>query len=351
MDTKIFIMNENEINSNQIEEAASAIRQGKLVIFPTETVYGLGANALDSDSVKKIFVAKGRPADNPLIVHIKDKDDLKILTAEIPEKVNKLMERFWPGPLTLILNKSSLVPGAATGNLNTVAIRFPSNKIAISLIERAGVPIAAPSANSSGRVSGTTLKMCIEDLYGKVDYIIGGEDSEAGLESTVLDCTVEPYCVLRPGVITLEELNNIDESIYLDKSILCNCEFEKPKSPGMKYKHYAPKAEIKIIKGDKSKIAEYINNIYKDLLLKNKKVGIMCTDETFHLYEKFENVISMGKTSDEKQIASNLFKTLSYFDTINVEVILSEAIEESNIGLAIMNRLIKACSYNLINLG
>jgi len=350
METKIFMMNEDEINHKQIEEAALAIRQGKLVIFPTETVYGLGANALDSDSVKRIFIAKGRPSDNPLIVHIKNKDDLKILTEEVPERANRLMERFWPGPLTLIFNKSSLVPDAVTGNLNTVAIRFPSNKIARSLIENSGVPIAAPSANSSGKVSGTTLKMCIEDLCGRVDYIIGGEDSEAGLESTVLDCSVEPYCILRPGVITLEELKSIDESIYLDKSILSNYELERPKSPGMKYKHYSPRAEIKIIQGDQAKTAEYINKLYEKLLSENKKVGIMCMDETFYLYNKFENVISMGKASDERQIASNLFKTLSHFDTINVDVILSEAVEETSIGLAIMNRLKKSSGYNIIKI-
>lgn len=351
METKIFLMNENEMNFNQIEEAAYAIKEGKLVVFPTETVYGLGANALDKVSVKKIYEAKGRPSDNPLIVHIKNEKDLKFLTREVPEMAEKLIKGFWPGPLTLILKKSNLVPSETTGNLDTVAIRFPSNKIAQCLIEKAGVPIAAPSANSSGKISGTTLDMCIKDLNGKVDYIIGGDDSEAGLESTVLDCTVEPYCILRPGVITLEQLKEINENIYLDKGISSNNESQKPKSPGMKYKHYAPKAEIKIVQGDKLKVAEYIIKSLEEYLAKDRKVGIMCTDETFHMYKNFQNVVSMGKKSDEKQIASNLFKTLNYFDALNVDVILSEAVEESNIGLAIMNRLKKSSGYNIINVG
>ncbi len=349
METKIFLMNENNIKYEEIEEAASAIREGKLVVFPTETVYGIGANALDKQAIKKIYEAKGRPSDNPLIIHIKNIDDAKYLAEEIPKKAKKLMEKFWPGPLTLILNKSSLVPYETTGNLETVAIRFPSNKIACALIEKAGVPIAAPSANSSGKISGTTLDMCVKDFNGKVDYIIGKEDSKAGLESTVLDCTVDPYCILRPGVITLEQLNEIDEEIYLDKSILENNEQIRPKSPGMKYKHYAPKADLRIIKGDSLKVSEYIIKVSEKLLLENKSIGIMCTDETYHLYKKFKNVVSLGKMTDEKQIASNLFKTLDYFDSIGVDIIFSETIEESNIGLAIMNRLKKSSGFNITN--
>ncbi|MCL2321133.1 MAG: L-threonylcarbamoyladenylate synthase [Oscillospiraceae bacterium] len=349
MDTKIFIMNEDNIDYEKIKECANAIRLGKLVVFPTETVYGLGANALDKFAVKGIFKAKGRPSDNPLIVHIKNRDDINSLVKEIPEKANELMKKFWPGSLTLILKKSTIIPYETTGNLDTVAIRFPSNKIARSLIEMAGVPIAAPSANISGKVSGTTLSMCIKDLNDKVDYIIGGDDSEVGLESTVVDCTTIPFCILRPGIITLEELKEIDEGIYLDDSIIKYKDEDKPKSPGMKYKHYAPNAMVFIIKGEQAKVFEYIIKQGEKLINKGKKIGIICTDETYDQYNIFKNVVSLGTLYDEREIAKNLFKTLNYFDTLETDIILSESFNENNIGLAIMNRLKKSAGFNIIN--
>ncbi len=350
MKTKIFMMKEDNIDYGKIDEAACAIREGGLVVFPTETVYGLGANALDALSVKKIYKAKGRPSDNPLIVHIKSRDDLPSLVTKIPKGANKLMEKFWPGPLTLIFKKSDAIPKETSGGLDTIAIRFPSNKIAQAIIERAGVPIAAPSANTSGKVSGTTLKMCIDDLNGKVDYIIGEDDSKSGLESTIVDCTVSPYLILRPGIITLEDIRAVINDVYLDKSILLNDKVVKPKAPGMKYKHYSPKAEIRIISGDRDKAVEYICRKASELILENKKIGIMCIDETYDLYRKFPYVVSLGKLKDELKIASNLFKTLHYFDMQEVDIILSESFDETNIGLAIMNRLKKSSGYNIINL-
>lgn len=346
MRTKIAIIDENNINQNIINEAGHVIAEGGLVVFPTETVYGLGANALDALAVEKIFKAKGRPQDNPLIVHVAD-FNIEPLVREVPNIARQIMNKYWPGPITLIFNKSDLVPRITSAGLDTVGIRMPSNLIARKLIEASGTPIAAPSANISGRPSPTEVESCIADLNGKIEYILGGEKSKVGLESTIVDCTCTPLCILRPGAITLEMLREIDSEIYIDKSIMASPkEDSKPKAPGMKYRHYAPKAPVKIICGDLEKTIAKINEIVQNSMGK-KKIGIMATDETKDQYP-CGTVISLGSRKHLETVGRNLFEVLRGFDAIDVDVILSEAFEEKGIGVAIMNRLKKSAGFDII---
>jgi L-threonylcarbamoyladenylate synthase len=346
MNTKIAILDENNIEQNIIAEAGSVIAKGGLVAFPTETVYGLGANALDEFAVEKIFKAKGRPQDNPLIVHVAD-FNIEPLVKEIPCIAREIMNRYWPGPITLIFNKSDLVPKTTSAGLDTVGIRMPSNLIATKLIKAAGTPIAAPSANISGRPSPTDVEGCIEDLSGKIEYILGGDKSQVGLESTIVDCTCTPLCILRPGAITLEMLREIDEKIYIDKNIMSkpNNDF-KPKAPGMKYRHYAPKSPVKIICGDLEKTVAKINEMVQNSM-GNKKIGIIATDETKEKYP-YGTVISLGSRNELGSIGRNLFEVLRSFDAIDVDLILSEAFEEKGVGVAIMNRLKKSAGFDII---
>ncbi|AVQ37654.1 threonylcarbamoyl-AMP synthase [Clostridium botulinum] len=350
MKTKVVRLNENNIDEHVISKAGNILRQGGLVVFPTETVYGLGANALDKDAVKKIFEAKGRPQDNPLIVHISKVKDIEKLVEEIPPIAQKLMDKFWPGPMTIILKKKDIIPNETSAGLDSIGIRMPSNKIAMELISMAGVPIAAPSANLSGKPSPTDLETCIEDLDGRVNMILGGDNSEVGVESTVIDCTINPPCILRPGGITLEMLKEVDSDIYIDPAIMKKPDKElRPKAPGMKYRHYAPKAPLKIIKGDLNKTIEKINEMVQNYIDAEKKVGIIATDETIDNYKKGE-VVSIGSRKDLNTIAHNLFYVLRTFDEKNVDLILSEAFEEKDMGVAIMNRLKKSAGYDIINL-
>lgn len=349
LDTKIAIIKEDNINYEAINEAANVIKKGGLVAFPTETVYGLGANALDEASVKKIFEAKGRPQDNPLIIHVADKNINKY-AKEVPNIANKLIDTFWPGPLTVILKKSDIVPSVTSAGLDTIGIRMPYTIIALELIKASGVPIAAPSANISGRPSPTDFQRCIEDLNGRVDYILGGEESKVGLESTIVDCTVNPPCILRPGAITLEMLRTINDSIYIDASIMNKPKEDlKPKAPGMKYRHYAPKAKLKIIQGDFEKTIEKINEMVLNYIDENLKVGIMATDESLPYY-KVGEVISLGSRENLQEIAKNLFETLRTFDDKNVDIIISESFIREGLGIAIMNRLTKAAGFDIIKI-
>ncbi|GLC29371.1 L-threonylcarbamoyladenylate synthase [Clostridium omnivorum] len=348
METKVVILDLDNLDRTAIEDAGKVIRNGGLVAFPTETVYGLGANALDDIAVKKIFLAKGRPQDNPLIVHIAD-FNIEYLTTEIPEIAKRLMEKFWPGPLTLILKKSQIIPDTTSAGLNTIGIRMPSNIVARELIKAAGVPIAAPSANVSGRPSPTEVSRCIEDLEGKIEYILGGEKCDVGLESTIVDCTVEPPCVLRPGGITLEMLREVNSEIYIDPAIMKKPVGDfKPKAPGMKYRHYAPKAPLKIVQGDLQKTIAKINEIVQNYIDENKTVGIMATDETVNFY-KNGIVRSLGSRNDISNIGKNLFEVLRGFDDLGVDIIISEAFEEIDFGVAVMNRLKKSAGYDIIN--
>lgn len=338
----------NEIDNRLINECAKVLKRGGTVAFPTETVYGLGANALDPEAVKKIFQAKGRPSDNPLIVHITKVEDIQPLVKEIPEKVYQVMERFWPGPLTLIFEKSEIVPHEISAGLPTVAIRMPSHPIARRLIEESGLPIAAPSANISGKPSPTKADHVIKDMLGKVDAIIAGGDCNVGVESTVLDMTSEIPMILRPGGVTKEMLEEVLGQVQMDPAVE-NPDGVKatPKAPGMKYTHYAPKADVIIIEGSLDSMANKIKEMKESYEKENKKVGIICTDETRDLYK--EGIIkTMGSRKRPETIAANLFKVLREFDETDVDIILSEAIGTEEIGQAIMNRLKKAAGYHII---
>ena len=347
MKTKVAIIKNLNEDKDFINEAGNIIKSGGTVAFPTETVYGLGADALNGEAVKKIFLAKGRPQDNPLIIHVSTKE-ISGLVKDVPEVAQKIIDKFWPGPLTVILEKKDIIPNVTSANLNTIGIRMPNSEIALKLIELAERPIAAPSANISGRPSPTEVERCVEDLNGRVDYIIGGESSDIGVESTIVDCTVNPPMILRPGGITLEMLKEVDSSIVIDKALKSkpNDDF-KPKAPGMKYKHYAPNAHLKIIKGKNEKTIEIINEIVENYIEKGNDVAILTTNENLN---KFNNgkVISLGSENDLKEIAKNLFEALRKCDDLGVQYILCQGFEENGVGLAIMNRLNKAAGYDIL---
>ena len=347
MKTKVAIIRNLNEDKDFINEAGNIIKLGGTVAFPTETVYGLGADALNGEAVKKIFLAKGRPQDNPLIIHVSTKE-ISELVKDVPEVAQKIIDKFWPGPLTVILEKKDIIPNVTSANLNTIGIRMPNSEIALKLIELAERPIAAPSANISGRPSPTEVERCVEDLNGRVDYIIGGESSDIGVESTIVDCTVNPPLVLRPGGITLEMLKEINPEIELDKALKSkpNDDF-KPKAPGMKYKHYAPNAHLKIIKGKNEKTIEIINEIVENYIEKGNDIAILTTNENLN---KFNNgkVISLGSENDLKEIAKNLFEALRKCDDLGVQYILCQVFEENGVGLAIMNRLNKAAGYDIL---
>lgn len=348
METKVAVIRDLQKDYLYIKEAAEVIKEGGVVAFPTETVYGLGADALNEEAVKKIFKAKGRPQDNPLIIHVSSKN-IEDLVEEIPKLAKDLMTEFWPGPLTLIFNKKSIVPDVTSANLNTIGIRMPDNEIALRLIKESGKPIAAPSANISGKPSPTDVERCVEDLNGRVNYILGGEKSNIGVESTILDITCEPPCILRPGGITLEMLRSFHKDIYIDPVIMNKVEGEfKPKAPGMKYRHYAPKAKVTIVQGEVKKMVEKIDEIVHNYIDAGLKVGIMATDETRVLYTKGV-VISLGSREDLNTVTQSLFETLRSFDDKGVDVIISESFKEKGLGIAIMNRLKKAAGYDIIN--
>ncbi|MFL0267188.1 L-threonylcarbamoyladenylate synthase [Candidatus Clostridium radicumherbarum] len=348
MNTKVILLDEAKIDEDKILLAGKVIREGGLVAFPTETVYGLGANALDPSAVKNIFEAKGRPQDNPLIIHVSD-FNINPYVKHIPEVAAKFMKRFWPGPLTLIFNKTEVIPEVTSGGLSTIGIRMPSNVIARELIKASKVPIAAPSANISGKPSPTEVNRCIEDLNGKVDIILGGGSCEVGLESTIVDCTVIPPCILRPGGITLDMLKEIEPSIYMDPAIMKKPKEDlKPKAPGMKYRHYAPNAPMKIIQGDIEKTIAKINEIVQNSIGEKISVGILATDETKDKYLD-GIIISLGSRNDISSIGKNLFEALRSLDDQKVDLILAEAFEEDEIGTAIMNRMRKSAGFDIIN--
>ncbi len=352
METEIIVIEEKNIDEKAIEGigiAGKIIRDGGLVAFPTETVYGLGGDALNPESSKKIYAAKGRPSDNPLIVHVSNMADVEKIVKEVPDAAYRLADAFWPGPLTMIMNKNDKVPYETTGGLDTVAIRMPNNKIALELINASGGFIAAPSANTSGRPSPTVAKYCVEDLSGKVEMIIDGGQVGIGLESTIVDLTSDVPMILRPGYITAEMLKDVLGTISIDRTIIDSTSTERPKAPGMKYRHYAPKGELTIIQGSQDKVVEYINQKAKEALLSGKRVGVIGTDATKDLY-KADIVKSVGNRDDEATVAHELFKVLREFDDENIDVMYSESFDDSGIGQAIMNRLLKAAGHNVITL-
>lgn len=331
-------------------EASRILKRGGLVAFPTETVYGLGADALNAAAAKKIYEAKGRPSDNPLIVHIGDLQAVELLASEVSESARRLMEAFWPGPMTLVMKKSSLVPPGVTGGLDTVAVRMPSHPTARALLLASGLFIAAPSANTSGRPSPTLASHVMQDLGGKIDMIIQDDTVSVGIESTIIDVSTDPVMVLRPGFITLEQIRAVTGEGELDPAVAGNRPVEgTPKAPGMKYRHYAPQAVLKIIKGPIPAVIEYINKEAARLTGEGKKTGVMATDETASRYES-GIVRSLGKREDEEGIARRLYACLREFDDLGAEIIFSEYFSEKKVGQAIMNRLIKAAGHCIINL-
>lgn len=347
MKTKISMIKNASEDEKEIQEAAEIIKNGGTVVFPTETVYGLGADGLNSEAVKKIFEAKGRPQDNPLIIHVSSKD-LNLYAKEVPQIANKLVEKFWPGPLTIILKKKDIVPNETSASLDSIGIRMPNNEIALKLIELSETTIAAPSANISGRPSPTDLQRCVEDLDGKVDCILGGEQSDIGVESTIVDCTVNPPLVLRPGGVTLEMLREIDPNINIDPTIMKKPEPNlKPKAPGMKYRHYAPKAKVTIVSGNKKNTIEKIKEMVHYNIEKKKKVCILTVDENEKEYSEGIK-ISLGSLNDLSTVARNLFETLRKCDDIGADVVFAESFEQKGVGIAIMNRLNKAAGFDIV---
>ena len=344
---KIDAINPNN-NIADISEAASILRNGGLVAFPTETVYGLGANALDPSAIKKIYEAKGRPSDNPLIIHISSMSELLKVACEVLPMAYKLAEAFWPGPLTMILPKTHTVPCQTTGGLSSVAVRMPANLIAALLIKEAGVPIAAPSANSSGKPSTTDASHVEFDLNGKVDMILDGGSASLGIESTVIDLTVCPPCILRPGSVTIEMIQKVCPEAIANTHLSLK-ENEQPKSPGMKYTHYSPRAQVIVISGIMEDTVAKINLLTSGYLQKRKKVGIMACDETVGFYNASgAHIISVGNRERIETVAENLFKVLRDFDFYGVDVILAEGLSKEGLGTSIMDRLVKASGNTVI---
>ena len=345
--TEIFSMDENNINDGLLKKAGSIVREGGTVIFPTETVYGLGANALDANAVKKIFEAKGRPSDNPLIVHVADYDGILPLVSEVNDRAKALIKHFMPGPITIIMKRSKAIPDEVTAGLDTVGIRMPSHKIASRFIKLAGIPIAAPSANISGKPSPTRAEHVIHDMDGKVDAIIADGPSGVGVESTVVDVTGEIPMILRPGGITLEDLRSVLGRVEVDPAVL-----KKPsknlvaRAPGMKYKHYSPDAEVVIVSGPENAVAEKINELSKEDMAAGKKVAVLACYETKKLYDIM--VIILGSRKDKLSISENLFDALRKLDDMGIDKAYAEAVDEEGLGLAIMNRLKKAAAYKII---
>jgi len=344
LQTEVIRIERNNINAQIMQKAGSILKSGGLVAFPTETVYGLGADALNTEAAEKIYAAKGRPSDNPLIIHIADMGHLDKIVKYVPDEAKKLADAFWPGPLTMILNKSACVPYGTTGGLDTVAVRMPSDKIAQELIRRGGGYVAAPSANISGRPSPTTAQHVYEDMNGRIPLILDGGAVEIGLESTIVDLTADVPVILRPGYISLAMVQAILGRAEMDRGLIADDSGIRPKAPGMKYRHYAPKAELKIIEGPIDRVISYINQRADG----SRRIGIICTEETREAYPHGD-IKSIGSRKNELSIANHLFEVLREFDEDGVEAIYSESFEAPGLGQAIMNRLLKAAGHQRID--
>lgn len=338
MDTRIL-----GTDDKGITEAAKILKEGGLVAFPTETVYGLGANAMDDEAVSKVYAAKGRPSDNPMIVHVAKPQDLTLLTDNITDDMKKLAENFWPGPLTMVVQAKPQVSRITTGGLNTVAVRIPDNETTLKLIETAGMPLAGPSANLSGHPSPTSSNHVYDDLQGRIDAVIQGEICKVGIESTVVDMTSPAPVILRPGIVTAEDLEKVlGKKVELDPAVLQKPKISnngklleteddyKPKAPGMKYKHYAPKAEMMIFVGEPEKVRLAIAAEKMARVEFGQKVGVLIFD-----------------SDKPKEAAHDFFAQLRAFDKSGVDVILAAALKEDGVGLAVMNRMFKSAGYNI----
>ncbi|MBO5070416.1 MAG: threonylcarbamoyl-AMP synthase [Roseburia sp.] len=372
MQTKIIKLDPNNIDNTALCEAAAIIREGGLVAFPTETVYGLGADALHSEASKKIYAAKGRPSDNPLIVHISSYKDLLSIAKEVPPEAKKLADAFWPGPLTMIVWKNDNVPPETTGGMDTVAVRMPNHPIALRLIAESGCLIAAPSANTSGKPSPTEASHVALDMNGRIPMILDGGPVGIGIESTIIDLTEAKPMILRPGYITKDMLEAVlEKEVEIDPGILaseaaCTHPLEaacthppgditgpeasglKPKAPGMRYKHYAPKADLVLVDGEAGDVVAKINELVQKKQETGQKIGVIATDETKSLYQS-DYVVSIGARQDEDAIARHLYKILREFDDLNVDAIYSESFSTPRMGQAIMNRLLKAAGHQVIH--
>lgn len=339
------------MNMDYIKEASEILRNGGLVAFPTETVYGLGGDATDKEASKKIYAAKGRPSDNPLIVHIAKFSQLEDISKDLPDNAKKLADAFWPGPLTMVVNKNEVIPYETTGGLDTVAVRMPNNPVALALIEESGCMIAAPSANTSGRPSPTKASHVYEDLSGKIEAILDGGSVDIGLESTIVDLTEDVVTILRPGYINMDMLKEVVGEVRMDPGIVYNdkgtTSGARPKAPGMRYKHYAPKGDLTIISGEEDIVVAKINQMTKEALDKGQRVGVIATSESADRY-KDGQVLVIGDRADEGSIAHNLYDILRQFDEIGVDVIYSESFATPKMGQAIMNRLLKAAGQKTI---
>jgi L-threonylcarbamoyladenylate synthase len=340
--TEVIIFDENNADICGIQRAGRILAEGGLVAFPTETVYGLGADAFNEEAVKRIFEAKGRPSDNPLIVHLSDKSEIKKIAREISEAAQKLIDAFMPGPFTVILKKQFCVPDCVTAGLDTVAVRIPSSSAARMLIECAGTPVAAPSANLSGKPSPTIAEHVIADLDGRVECIISGGACDVGVESTVVDVSGENPVVLRPGGITFDKIKSIAPDAQIDEHVLKSAETgEKPRCPGMKYRHYAPDAEVIVVEGEKNSVKIKIDELLAENRL--RKTGVLTMYNN-----KYEADIVLRAGENNRKYAQNLFSCLRQFDDLGADVVFAEFCEKDGYGLAVRNRLYKSAGNRVI---
>ncbi len=347
MKTEIIRIQEDNVDEVALKRAGEILKQGGLVAFPTETVYGLGGDALNKESSHKIYAAKGRPSDNPLIIHIARLEDLYPIVSEVTEEAIQIADAFWPGPLTMILPKSDCVPYETTGGLDTVAVRMPSHPIAQKLIAYGGGYIAAPSANTSGRPSPTIAKYVAEDMDGKIEMIIDGGEVGIGIESTIIDMTVTPPQILRPGYITETMLEEVLGQVDADVTMMHANTGQAPKAPGMKYRHYAPSGELTIVEGEPAEVVRYINEQVEQDRRRGERVGVIATEELIVEYTA-DVIKSVGQRNDEAGIARRLYTILREFDDEHVTKIYSEGFETDGLGQAIMNRLLKAAGHKMI---
>jgi L-threonylcarbamoyladenylate synthase len=347
--TLVLKISSRRPESDKIRLAASLIRKGGLVAFPTETVYGLGADAFNPEAVRRLFKAKKRPLDNPPIVHVANSKNVYKLAKEVPPTAHRLMDHFWPGPLTLILKRSDLVPDVTVAGLDTIAVRMPRHRVALALIMESGCAVAAPSANLAGKPSPTSAEHVLADLDGRVDAVLDAGPTVVGVESTVLDMTVDPPEVLRPGGISYELLKSFLDKVKLNPIAVAERPLllEKVRSPGLKHKHYAPDAEVVVVEGRLPAVVAKVNELARLYELKGCKVGVLCTDETLREH-KADVVKSLGSRDDLANVASNLFRLLREFDIAKVDIVIAEAVPFEGLGLAVMNRLRKAAGYKII---
>jgi L-threonylcarbamoyladenylate synthase len=349
MKTLLLTVNPENPDAAKIQAAAQIIQRGGLVAFPTETVYGLGADALNPVAVLALFEAKKRPLDNPPIIHVADPKEVYRLVEEVPPKARVLMDRFWPGPLTLIFKRSSIVPKVTVAGLDTIAIRMPNHSVALALIKQSRCPIAAPSANLAGKPSPTNAQHVYEDLNGRIDAIIDGGPTNIGVESTVVDLSVDPPMLLRPGGTPFEALKKVLGDMKLHPFVQAEQELSLPeiRSPGMKHKHYAPKAQVILVEGDVPAVMAKVKELAESYKIKGEKVGILATDQTQTAYQA-DVIKSLGSRSNLAAVAQNLFRLLREVDAENVDVIIAEGVSSDGLGLAVMNRLRKASGYHIV---